>query len=104
MIRKVAKDPSSRFSAASTGVWDGGKIPAVPMCWYSWANITASILCSEPVRNRVQNDRMEEGEARSHCSAYICSFENVARNSEIRIVTFGESMGCGESAIICAPR
>lgn len=59
-----------------------------------------SILCSWPVKNLVQNARMDDGELRSHCSAKICSFEKVDRRRVIRMETLGESMGYGESAMM----
>lgn len=74
------------------------------MCLCSWANIIASSRWSLPVRNLVQNARMDDGDARSHCSAYISSLEVVERRRSIRIATFGDSIGSGERAMICAPR
>jgi hypothetical protein len=91
-MRNVARDPASRSEAfVRASVRDRNVVE--PTCRYSWANMTASTLWSLPVRKRVQNERIEEGEAISHCSAYISSLEKVSRNRVIGIVTWGESIG-----------
>ena len=64
----------------------------------------ASSLVSFPVRNRVQNERIEAGEVRSHSSAYICSLLVVERSRGIRMSISGASIGLGDSAMIWAPR
>lgn len=52
----------------------------------------------------MQKVRTEEGDVKSHSSAYICSFEASVRKRSIRIDTFSDSMGSGERAMTCAPR
>lgn len=99
--RNVAKDASCRRLFTSAGS-SSDKIE--PICWYSCANMIASSLVSFPVRNRVQNERIEAGDVRSHSSAYICSLLVVERSSDTRMSISASSMGFGDSAMIWAPR
>jgi hypothetical protein len=67
-MRNVASDPASRSDVfVMESVCDRKGVE--PMCRYSCAKIIASTLWSFPVRKRVQNERIEEGDARSHSSA-----------------------------------
>jgi len=103
VIRKVASELASR-SFWSWLLVCFEKIFGIPMCLCSCANTMASRRCSFPVRNLVQNARIDEGDDKSHSSAYICSFEVVERSRSTRMETFDDSIGSGESAMICAPR
>lgn len=104
MIKKVAKEPASLLFSSKTSSLLLLKILGIPICSCSCANKITSSLWSWLVKKRVQNDRIEDGEDKSHCSAKIFSLEVVDRKSDIKIVIFGESMGSGERAIIWAPR
>lgn len=101
VIKNVANEPAflSFSSNASSLVI---KNPGIPICSCSCANTIASSRWSWLVKKRVQNDRTEDGEDKSHCSAKTFSLED--RKSDIKMVTFEESMGSGERATIWAPR
>lgn len=103
VIKNVANEPVS-LSFSSNALSLVMKIPGIPICSCSCANTIASSRWSWVVKKRVQNDRTEDGEDKSHCSAKIFSFEVVDRKSDIKMVIFGESMRSGERAIIWAPR
>ena len=102
-IKNVANEPAS-LSFSSNASFLVIKNLGIPICSCSCANTIASSRWSWLVKKRVQNDRTEDGEDRSHCSAKIFSLEVVDRKSDIKMVTFGESIGSGERAIIWAPR
>jgi hypothetical protein len=103
MIKNVANEPAS-LSFSSKASFLVLKTPGIPICSCSCANTIASSRCSWLVKKRVQNDRTEDGEDKSHCSAKMFSLDAADRKSDIKMVTFGESMGSGVRAIIWAPR
>jgi hypothetical protein len=96
---KVAKDPMRRSSTCELIDFE----VKVPILRYSWAKIIASILCSLEVKKRVENSRIEFGEVKSQCSAYISSFFVVVRKRSMKTDILGESTGSGDSAMMFAP-
>ena len=104
MIKNVANEPASLSFSSNTSSLLVLKNPGTPICSCSCANTTASSRWSWIVKKRVQNDRIEDGEDKSHCSANILSLVVADRKSDIKMETFGESMRSGERAITCAPR
>lgn len=104
IIKNVANEPASLSFSSNAPSLFVTKNPGIPICSCSCANTIASSRWSWLVKKRVQNERTEDGEDKSHCSAKIFSLEVVDRKSDIKMVTFGESMGSGERAIMWAPR
>lgn len=97
--RNVASAPASRLRSCSAFAANTLPTPA-----YSCAKTIASRRVSSPVRNLVQNSRTDAGEPRSACSAKMCSFFVAARSAGSSSAVYGCSSGCGESAMMCAPR
>ena len=111
VIKNVANEPTSLSFSSNDALSLVMKISGIPICSCSCANTIASsrwswwwLLSLVVVKKRVQNDRIEEGEDKSHCSAKIFSLEVVDRKSDIKMVILEESMESGERAIIWAPR
>jgi hypothetical protein len=103
VIKNVANEPVS-LSFSSNAPSLVIKNPGIPICACSCANTIASSRWSWLVKKRVQNERTEDGEDKSHFSEKIFSLEVVERKSDIKMVIFGESMGSGERTMIWAPR
>ena len=104
MIKNVANEGTFLSFSSNASSFLVLKNLGLPICTCSCANTIASSRWSWPVKKRVQNDRIEDGEDKSHCSAKIFSLEVVDRKSDIKMATLGESIGSGERAIIWAPR
>lgn len=105
--RKVAHDASRRSFTTSRVGFVGN---TDPMCAYSCAKSIASSRCCSPWTKCVQNARIDAGEVRSQCSAYMFSLFVVLRSTgtnnaaDVAGAPSDRSTGSGESAIRCAPR
>lgn len=100
MMRKVARAAASLCSAVLLEL----RCSNEPNPRYSCAKMIASSLWSSPVKNFVQNARMDSGEERSAYSAKICSFFVVVRSTGMSNDGMECSVsGCSDRAMTCAP-